>query len=77
MSLRNNELNRMQPEQKSIFNCIFLNEYPVTIKIWLKLILKGPNDNKLALVKIMAWCPTGDKPLPEKFWLSSSHHMVS
>ena len=35
--------------------------------IWisLKCISKGPIDNKTALVQIMAWCRTGDKPLPQ------------
>ena len=25
----------------------------------------GPIDNKSALVQVMAWCQTGNKPLPE------------
>ena len=28
-------------------------------------VAKGPIDNKLALVQVMAWHPTGDKPLSE------------
>ena len=35
---------------------------------WLKilfLILKGPIDNKLALVQVMAWNQTGNTPLPK------------
>ena len=34
------------------------------ISIWmsLKFVLKGPIDNKPALVQVMAWCQTGNKP---------------
>ena len=32
----------------------------------LKYVLKGPIDKNLALVLIMAWCRTGDKPLSEQ-----------
>ena len=42
-----------------IFKCIFVNE-----KICI-LIPNGPNDNKSALVQVMAWRQTGDKPLSE------------
>ena len=50
----------------NIFKCIFLNE-DVRIPIWisLKFFLKGSIDNKPALVQVVAWCQTGDKPLPE------------
>ena len=34
-------------------------------KISLKFVLKGPIDNKPALIQVMAWCQTGNKPLPE------------
>ena len=34
-------------------------------RISLKFLLKGPIDNKLALVRVMGWHRTGDKPLPE------------
>ena len=48
------------------FGCIFLNEYDrILIPISLKIVPKSPNDNKPALVKVMAWTRTGDKPLPE------------
>ena len=50
----------------SIFRCIFVNEkFYILSKISLKFVLKGPIDNKPALVQVMAWCQTGDKPLPE------------
>ena len=49
-----------------IFKCIFLNENDrIPIQIWLKFIPRNPIDNKPALVRVMAWCRTGDKPLPE------------
>ena len=48
-----------------IFKCVFLNEDDkIPIQISLKL-PGSPNDNKPALVQVMAWCRTGDKPLPE------------
>ena len=49
-----------------IFKCIILNEkVRISIKISLKFVPKGPIDNKSALVQVMAWHRTGDKPLPE------------
>ena len=47
-------------------NCIFLNENDrIQIQISLKYVPRSPIDNKPALVQIMAWHQTGDKPLPE------------
>ena len=53
-----------------IFQTTFTNGIP-----WLKIVFYfqfhwilfpwGPNDNKSALVRVMAWCRTGDEPLPE------------
>ena len=37
----------------------------IWIQISLKLVPKGPIDNKSALVQVMAWQRKGDKPLPE------------
>ena len=37
----------------------------VLFRISLKFVPKGPIDNKAALVQVMAWRWTGDKPLPE------------
>ena len=37
----------------------------ISIRISLKLVPKGPIDNKSALVQAMACRLTGDKPLPE------------
>ena len=49
-----------------IFKSIFLNEND-WIPIWISLnfVPRSPIDNKPALVQVMAWCRTGDKPLPE------------
>ena len=47
-----------------IFNCIFLNENDrIPIHISLKYDHMSPIDNKPALVQVMAWRRTGDKPL--------------
>ena len=49
-----------------IFKWIFLNENDrIPIQIPLKFVPKSPIDNKAALFQVMAWCRTGDKPLPE------------
>ena len=49
-----------------IFKCIFFNEnVRISIRISLKFVPNGPIDNKSALVWVMAWRRTGDKPLPE------------
>ena len=49
-----------------IFNCIFLNENDkVPIQISLKLVPGGPIDDKPAMVQVMTWRRTGDKPLSE------------
>ena len=54
----------------NIFNRIFLNEnVSISIQISLKFVCKGQVDNKSALVQVMAWRWTGDKPLP-KFMLT-------
>ena len=48
------------------FKCIFMNENNrIQIQISLKFVLRSPVDNKPALVQVMAWCKTGDKPLLE------------
>ena len=49
-----------------IFKSIFMNEkFCIFIGISLKFVPKGPIVNKSALVQVMAWRRTGDKPLPE------------
>ena len=47
-----------------IFKCIFMNEkFSILIQISLKFVPTGPIENKPAVVQIMAWRRTGDKPL--------------
>ena len=49
-----------------IFWHIFVNKNVRSwIQISLKFVLNGPIDNKPAMVQVMAWRRTGDKPLPE------------
>ena len=49
-----------------IFKFIFMNEnLCVSIRIALKFVTRSAIDNKPALVHVMAWRSTGDKPLPE------------
>ena len=49
-----------------IFKCNLFNENVwIPIKISLKFVPKGPINNFPALVQIMAWRRTGDKPLSE------------
>ena len=49
-----------------VFKCIFLNEnYEFPIPISLQFVPRSPIDNKPALVQVMTWRPTADKPLPE------------
>ena len=46
--------------------CIFLNESDkIQIYVSLKFVSRSPIDNEPALVQVMAWCWTGDKPLFE------------
>ena len=65
-------VNTLRPRQNGrhfpddIFKCCFLNENIwISIKFLLKFVPKGPINNILALVQIMAWCWPGDKPLSE------------
>ena len=48
------------------FKCIFLNENDrIPIRISLEFVPRSPIDNKPALVQVMAWHLTGNKPLSE------------
>ena len=59
-----------------IFKCIFLNENVwIPIKISLKFVPKGPINNILALVQIMAWRRSGDKPLSEPMMVNLPTHI--
>ena len=64
-----NGINTLRPRQNgrhlsdAIFKCIFVNENVlISIRISLKFVPKGPNNNIPALVQIMAWRRLGDKP---------------
>ena len=49
-----------------VFKCNFMNKIGwIPIEISLKFVPKGPINNIPALVQIMAWRRTGDKPLSE------------
>ena len=49
-----------------IFKYIFMNEkFWLSIQTSLKFAPKGPVDNNKALVQVMAWHRTVDKPLPK------------
>ena len=50
-----------------IFKCVFSNEnFRITIQISLKFVPMSPTHNTTALVQVMAWRRTGDKPLSEQ-----------
>ena len=48
-----------------IFKSIFNESVWISIAISLKFIPKGPVDYKSALVQVIAWHRTSEKPLPE------------
>ena len=59
-----------------IFKRIFFNENVwIAIKISLKFVPKGPIDNITALVEIMAWRRSGDKPLSQPMMISLPTHI--
>ena len=61
---------------EDIFKCIFLNENDkIPIQISLRLVPRSPINNKPALVQVMAWRRTGDKPLSEPMIISLLIHM--
>ena len=58
------------------FKRLFLNEnVRISIKISLKFVPKGPINNNPALVQIMAWRRSGDKPLSEPMMVSLLTHI--
>ena len=74
--------NTLRPRQDGrhfaddIFKCIFSNENCcILIKFSLKYVRKGPIDNNPALVQIMAWRRSGDKPLSEPMMISLPTHI--
>ena len=74
--------NALRPRQNGrhfaddIFKCFFLNEnVSIPIKISLKFVPKGPINNNPALVQIMAWRRSSDKPLSEPMMVSLLTHI--
>ena len=74
--------NTLRPRQNGrrfaddTFKRIFLNEnVRISIKISMKFVPKGPIDNNPALVQIMAWCRSGDKPSSEPMMVSLLTHI--
>ena len=52
--------------QTTISNTIlWMKSLFISIQIPLKFVPKGSTDNNAALIHVMAWRRTGDKPLPE------------
>ena len=47
----------------------------ISIRISMKFVLKGPISNIPALVQIMAWRRSGDKPLSEPMMVSLPMHI--
>ena len=77
-----NAINTLRPRQDGrhfaddIFMCIFFKDNCCIMnKFSLKYILKGPIDNNPALVQIMAWRRSGDKPLSEPMMVSLLTHI--
>ena len=75
-------LNTLRPRRNeqhfadNIFKRIFFNENVwISIKISLKFVPKGPINNIPALIQIMAWCCSGDKPLSEPMMVSLPTHI--
>ena len=75
-------VNTLRPRQNGrrfaddTFKHIFLNESVIIlIKISLKFVPKGPINNIPALVQIMAWLQSGDKPLSEPMMVSLPTHI--
>ena len=75
-------VNALRPRQNgrrfadNTFKCIFLNEnLRISIKISLKFVPKGRINNNRALVQIMAWRRSGDKPLSEPMMVSLLTHI--
>ena len=75
-------INTLRPRQNGrrfaddTFKRIFLNEnVRISNKISLKFAPKGPINNIPALVQIMAWRRSGDKPLSEPTMVSSPTHI--
>ena len=61
-----------------IFKCTFLNgNVRISIKISLKIVPESPINNIPALVPIMAWRRSGDKPLAEPIMFNERTHICA
>ena len=79
-----NVFNTLWPRQHGrhfpddISRCIFLTENIwIAINISLSFVPKGPIDNIPALVQVMAWRRSGDKPLSEPMMVSLLTHICA
>ena len=77
-------VNTLRPRQNGrrfaddTFKPIFLNEnVRISIDISLKFVPKGPINNNPALVQIMAWRRSGDKPLSEQMMVRLLTHIYA
>ena len=75
-------VNTLRPRQDGrhfpddIFKCVFLNENArISLKKSLKFVRKVRINNILALVQIMAWRRSGDKPLSEPMMVNLLMHI--
>ena len=82
LHLIQNNVNTLRPRRNEqhfaddIFKRIFFNENAwISIKISLKFVPKGPINNIPALVQIMAWRRSGDKPLSESMMVRLPTHI--
>ena len=74
-------INTLRPRQNGrhladdVFQCTFLYENVwISLKVSLKFVPEVPINNIPALVQIMAWCRSGDKPLSESMMVSLMTH---
>ena len=81
LNLRN-FINTLRPRRDrrhfadDIFKCVLLNENErISLRISLKFVPKGSINNNPALVQIMAWRRSGDKPLSEPMMGSLLTHI--
>ena len=75
-------LNTLRPRQNGrhfpddIFKCIFLNEkVGISFQISLTFVPNGSINNKSAIVQVMTWHQTGEKPLSEPLMVSLLTHI--
>ena len=76
------QVNTLRPRQNGLrfaddtFKRLFLDEnVRISIRISLKFVPNGPINNNPALVQIMAWRRSGDKPLSEPMLVSLLTHI--